>query len=71
MGLKRLSKYITLIEYKDGGAQALYNHRSHVLFINYEQWELRDIDYDNLPVNEFKRLSSDKFYDILERLENR
>lgn len=67
--IRKISKFISLIESEDGRAQALFNHRTHILYLNYDQWDLRDIDYGDLPVNEFKRVETDKFYDVLEKLE--
>lgn len=69
--IKKLNKFISLIESDDGRAQAFFNHKTHVLYFNYDQWELNDIDSGKLPVNQFKALDQDKFYDVLDKLEGR
>jgi hypothetical protein len=66
--IRKLNKFISLLEHPEGTAQAIFNHRTHVLYIN-ENWSLENIDYGNLPVNEFKEVESEKFYTVLEKLE--
>lgn len=67
--IRKLSKFISLVSSHDGRPQAVYNHRTHTLYINYEQWELNDIDYGDLPVNRFVQITTDKIYDIVEAAE--
>lgn len=66
--IRKLNKFISLLEHPEGMAQAIFNHRTHVLYIN-ENWSLQNIDYGNLPVNEFREVESEKFYNVLEKLE--
>jgi len=70
MAIKKLSKFISLVSQKDGIPQALFNHRTHILYINREQWEPNDIDTGDLPVNSFVEISSDKLYDTVEKMED-
>lgn len=59
----KLSKNWTLIEAK-GIAAALFNAKSHTIFYN---WVYRP-DYGNLSVNSFVELSTDEFYNKLEKI---
>lgn len=66
--IRKISKFISLLEHPEGTAQAIFNHRTNILYIN-EHWALENIDYGNLPVNQFREVEYEKFYNVLEKLE--
>lgn len=69
--ITKISRYFSLVESDNGGPQAIFNHRTHTLYFNLDQWDLNDIDYGDLPVNQFYKLDTDRFYDLLERIEQK
>ena len=68
--ITKISRYFSLVESDKDHPQAIFSHRTHVLFINWDQWDLNDIDYGDLPVNQFYKLDTDAFYDLWEKIEN-
>lgn len=65
--MKKISKYWTLV-LENGVAAALFNHRTHIIYYNFCR---RPLGANDLPVNEFKELSIDSFYNKLEKIESK
>lgn len=69
--ITKISRYFSLVKSDKDNPQAIFNHHTHVLYIHWDQWDLKDIDYGDLPVNGFYKLDTDQFYDLLEKIENK
>lgn len=69
--ITKISRYFSLVESDNGGPQAIFHHRTHTLYFNLDQWDLKDIDYGDLPVNVYNALDIDQFYDLLEKIDRK